>query len=89
MLRSRSAAVQWRSTGATEFRAGIDRDAGAMDRGAYELDEAAAVLRAHATAVRERLAFLRAVAARAQHDLLHPGDLVNDARRTFDRLTPW
>jgi hypothetical protein len=88
-LRSRSASVRWRSTGADEFRAEIERDAAALDFGAYELDRAATVLRAHASTVRERWAFLRAAAARAEHDLLHPGDPVQNAHATFDRLTPW
>jgi hypothetical protein len=88
-LRSRSAAVRWRSTAAAEFRTVIERDAAALDRGACQLDEAAVLLRAHANTVRERLAFLRAAAARAGHDLLHPGDLVHDMRTTLDRWMRW
>jgi gamma-glutamyl:cysteine ligase YbdK (ATP-grasp superfamily) len=88
-IRLQSVAVRWRSTGADEFRSALEREVTAMEHGAYELDEAASVLRAHANVVRERLAYLRAVAARAQHDLLHPGDLTRGVRMTFDRFTPW
>jgi hypothetical protein len=88
-LRVRSANVRWLSTGADAFRAGIERDAITLIRAAQDLDEAAAALRAHAGTVRERLAFLRAAASRVEHDLLHPGDLVDGARAILDRLTPW
>jgi hypothetical protein len=88
-LRVRSGGVRWHSIAAEEFRAGIERDAVALARVACELDLAAALLRAHAGTVRERLAFLRAAAARAEHDLLHPGDLMRDALAVVGRLTPW
>jgi hypothetical protein len=77
-LAGHAAGVRWESTAAGEFRGRVGRDVAAVRAAAAELDGAAAELRRHAATVRERLAFLRAEAARVVHGMEHAAGAVVD-----------
>lgn len=62
MLVRSAAAAAWQGPAADAFRAAVRQDTRDLQRAADELDEAAAALRAHAQAVRARLAELRELA---------------------------
>jgi ABC-type nitrate/sulfonate/bicarbonate transport system substrate-binding protein len=92
-LSSYSWNVQWESAGADRFRESVERNVTALHRTVDQLEEAAAILAAHAETVRERLAAIARTeyAARTWFDeqVRHLKRLASKALYTVaDAVTP-
>ncbi|WP_296604226.1 hypothetical protein [Nocardioides sp.] len=87
-FRSAVAAVPWTSAGAAAYRARCDELSADLLRNADDLDRAAADLRAHAKAVRERIAWMHDMVARLRDEAREAWDAADGAFEwTADRAS--